>query len=98
MFLILFGCWVTFGISMIAIAVHVIFVVVTALAFLGFAGCVLLMLLALRCPNCRNNLGYAVQWPVSWGVSDRIKYCPFCGVSLDALEEDILTDESSMTS
>jgi len=53
-------------------------------AFLGFMGCVLFMLFGLRCPNCKNNLGYTIQYPSAfWKVSDKLKFCPFCGVELD---------------
>lgn len=44
-----------------------------------------------RCPKCNGNIGYALAWPPTWNmsVSKSIKYCPFCGVSLDEKIEDI---------
>jgi hypothetical protein len=55
---------------------------------LGFAAgtcCCLLLLFRLKCPSCGGNLGYALAWPMSFdlSISDRIKFCQFCGVNLD---------------
>ncbi|MFH1092749.1 MAG: hypothetical protein V1739_01180 [Candidatus Omnitrophota bacterium] len=40
----------------------------------------------IRCPQCRGILGYAVSWPMGkWlNISEKIKFCPFCGVNLDS--------------
>jgi hypothetical protein len=42
------------------------------------------------CPSCGGNLGVAINWPNwsrkrSWkvGIPDQIKFCQYCGVSLD---------------
>jgi hypothetical protein len=42
------------------------------------------------CPVCGANLGGAINTPVRWwkiewklGISDQIKFCQCCGVSLD---------------
>jgi len=64
------------------------------LAFLGFAGCVFFVLFGLRCPKCKNNLGYTIQGPGSfWNISDKLKYCPFCGVALDKEVEELHTND-----
>ena len=45
----------------------------------------LILIFGIRCPNCGGNLSYALTWPATWdfSVSKKIKFCPFCGVSLD---------------
>jgi hypothetical protein len=59
-------------------------------AFFVVIGCAVRLLFGLRCPNCRGYLGYAIQWPYTfWGISEKIKYCPFCGVSLDTDEQQL---------
>ena len=47
---------------------------------------ILVLYFDVRCPRCNGNIGYTVAWPPTWNmsVSNKIKYCPFCGVSLDA--------------
>jgi hypothetical protein len=84
-------CWLVFGIAgfMESQSKQSGFPPFIFVAFLGFLACVLFVLFGLRCPNCRNNLGYTIQWPASfWGISDKLKYCPFCGVELDKEIED----------
>jgi len=56
--------------------------------FIGFIvamGLTVSLLFFVRCPSCKNNLGYALSWPTTWDlkVSDKIKFCQFCGVNLD---------------
>jgi hypothetical protein len=43
------------------------------------------------CPSCGGNLGHAINW-IDWsswkpnwkaGIPERIKFCQYCGVSLD---------------
>ena len=42
------------------------------------------MRFGLRCPRCRNYLGYALTVAgATFRVSDKIHLCPFCGVDLD---------------
>jgi len=69
-----------------------------AIGFVGFFSMfalVLFMLFAVRCPNCGGNLGYAVAWPVKWdhSVSEKIRFCPFCGVSMDKEMKDICSNK-----
>lgn len=81
--------WIAFavsGLGTIAIPYLAAFIPV---AFLGFMGCVLMSLYGIRCPNCRGNLGYALSWPPSWGVSERIKFCPYCGIPMDTDVQDL---------
>jgi hypothetical protein len=74
---------------------HVAFAPLLAVMFLGFFATVLMMMFRLRCSNCGNNLSYAIQWPPTWfGISPTIKYCPFCGISLDTEEDDVLLNRS----
>lgn len=52
---------------------------------------ILLFYLGIRCPKCEGNIGYALTWPPTWNmsVSKKIRFCPFCGVSLDTEMKDI---------
>ncbi|OGV63210.1 MAG: hypothetical protein A2283_21270 [Lentisphaerae bacterium RIFOXYA12_FULL_48_11] len=99
-FLTAFVCWLVFGIAgfMGSPSKHTGMPPLMLLAFAGFMGCVFFMLFGLRCPNCKNNLGYAIQWPTSfWGISDKLKFCPFCGVELDKEMKDLRTRPSSLS-
>lgn len=55
--------------------------------FLGFAifiAGILYRLLALKCSHCGNRLGCLTLAPGSgFSLSPRLRFCPFCGVSLD---------------
>jgi len=63
----------------------------TTFFFLVFAGvaaalaCVIAMLFFVRCSLWGENLGYALSWPAIWSlsVSTRIRFCQFCGGSLE---------------
>jgi hypothetical protein len=77
--------WLLFAGGMAATAVDSRFLVVVILAFFAFMGAVLFSLFGIRCPKCRGALGYALQWPPKWfGISEKIRFCLFCGVELDA--------------
>jgi ammonia channel protein AmtB len=60
--------------------------------FVGFAVfCVSITLYgywAMRCPHCKGNLGHFLYYGPPFSVSNKVKYCPFCGVDIDMeLEE-----------
>ena len=43
-----------------------------------------LQLFALRCTACYGNCGPVIMQQFSWmKVSEAVKFCPFCGISLD---------------
>jgi len=66
--------------------------------YIGAMACAIYMSYSLRCPKCRNNLGRSIQSPISiFGISAKLKYCPFCGIELDHKMEDIRTCASSGT-
>jgi hypothetical protein len=49
----------------------------------GFIGAILLFLF-IRCPRCRARLGQTIAVPAAFRLSGpQVKYCPYCGVSLD---------------
>ena len=54
--------------------------------FLVRGGGILYLLLGIRCPRCRNRLGYAISYPCGrwYGISEKIRFCCFCGVELDS--------------
>jgi hypothetical protein len=50
---------------------------------IGFGGAILLIG-NIRCPRCRASLGQTIAMPVGmYFVSDKVNFCPYCGVSLD---------------
>ena len=59
------------------------------LGFLAFFGGSLYQGLGLRCPRCREALGYVI---VSSGkffsVPEKFRFCPYCGTSLDIEIDD----------
>jgi hypothetical protein len=57
----------------------------TVVCLSGFAvcaACILYMYVGIRCTNCKNGIGSLVNHG-PWSLSQRVKYCPFCGVDLD---------------
>lgn len=58
------------------------------IAVIGYATAmvaVLGLMFRVRCPSCKENLGYALSWPATWdlSISKKIKFCQFCGKSFD---------------
>ncbi len=88
------GCWVTFMTALISARQWpALGLPVATATFLGFIGGVLYLLHGQRCPNCQNNLGYTLQSsPMFWTISDKLRFCPFCGVSLDTEITQLPTD------
>jgi hypothetical protein len=58
---------------------------ITFIGITGFALCVLYMIFGLRCPKCRVAIGGMISAPGAnlFRVSNQIKFCPYCGTSLD---------------
>ncbi len=49
-----------------------------------FSGSMIYLFWRVRCPNCKGNLGYvAMYYGTPFSVSKKIKFCPFCGISID---------------
>ena len=54
------------------------------IGFPVFAVVALLLNFGIRCPKCKGNLGITVVPAVlTFSRRHRVKYCPFCGASLD---------------
>lgn len=82
-----FIAWLLFAASIFATMINLLFSVLLIIAFLAFFLAIIRLLFFLPCPSCKNNLGYAVQWPITFSIariSPKIKFCPFCGVSIDS--------------
>ncbi len=64
------------------------YTVMSYVALAGFAvamGAITFLELGLSCPQCRGRIGCAVNYPGRpLAVSSKIRFCPFCGVSLDS--------------
>ena len=63
------------------------------IALIGFGVAFVAMIYAffgIRCPNCRNIIGYIAMYKGPFipdsilKMSNKIKYCPFCGVNMDS--------------
>jgi len=53
--------------------------------FLVFFAGTFYLLFFLRCPRCGGAIGYVVSYLSSpFSISRRVRFCPFCGVSLDS--------------
>jgi hypothetical protein len=60
-------------------------IILSILGFIFIFPIFLVMRFAIRCPNCHGNLGYTIAWPPTWdcSVSQEVRCCPFCGISMD---------------
>jgi heme/copper-type cytochrome/quinol oxidase subunit 1 len=57
--------------------------------FVFFCVGTLYLFFFLKCPACGGRIGYTVSYPSGpFSVSRKIRYCPFCGVSLDSEVEE----------
>lgn len=81
-FMMAFLCWILFAGACLTESHSRELPLLIFIPFIGFGACVLFLLFGLRCPKCKNNLGYTLQ-PSFWHISEKLKFCPFCGVSLD---------------
>ena len=60
------------------------------IGLVGFAGCIIFLCYGIKCPKCHNPLGQLSYIPRGgyFRLSQRLCFCPFCGVSLDAKVND----------
>jgi hypothetical protein len=72
----------------VSLIISTVYTVMFSVAFIGFAiamGAIIFLEFGLSCPHCRGRIGCAANYPGSpLAVSSKIRYCPFCGVSLDS--------------
>jgi hypothetical protein len=52
----------------------------------AFISAWVLQAVLLRCSRCRGNLGPLCMSSGWLAVNDRVRFCPFCGVSIDEVE------------
>lgn len=83
--MIMLVAFVTFPVGMAAGTTIKAFAAVGLIGFAVAMACIMTLMFSVRCPLCGGNLGFAVAWPATWdlSVSKGIKFCQFCGVSLD---------------
>ena len=76
---------VVFAISLI---ISTVYTIMFSVALIGFAiamGAITFLEFGISCPECRGRIGCAVNYPGSpLAVSSKIRFCPFCGVSLES--------------
>jgi len=77
--------FVLFGIGAVAASAHPNLVGLSILGFLTFAGGLVYQLYGIRCPRCHGRIGFALNgFGNLFAVPSHFRFCPFCGVSLDA--------------
>ena len=81
-----FSTWLLFAITLIISTHNDTFRGWVFVFFFLFMVAVIYALFMIRCAKCKGNLGYAIAWPPGklFSISDKIKYCPFCGVNFDS--------------
>jgi hypothetical protein len=63
--------------------------VVPFVGFVVFFVSLMYLMWGVRCPNCKGNLGYlAMYCGTPFSVSNKIKYCWFCGIDIDTELKD----------
>jgi len=81
---------VSSGMAVFAVSflISTVYAIMFPVALIGFAvalGGITFLEFGLSCPECRSRIGYAVNYPGRpFAVSPKIRYCPFCGVTLDS--------------
>lgn len=88
----LFGflSWVLLLASMVfsAIQNNDSFPILISIPFALFMFMCLYSIFGIRCPKCKGILGYALVWPIGkrfkFNISEKIKFCQFCGVNFDS--------------
>jgi hypothetical protein len=71
------------GLSLGAVGPPWLFVAVPG--FVVFFVATLYSLFLIRCPSCREAIGYTVSYPSgAFSISRKIRFCPFCGIALDS--------------
>ena len=90
----MFIAFVVFAVGMTLGTENKAFIAFGLIGFIAAMGCTLGLLFFVRCPSCGGNLGYALSWPTTLdlSVSKKIKFCQFCGISLD---KEIETENKS---
>jgi len=85
LFLGVLGAFVCYAIGMSAAGTSKWFLILGLEGLFTALALVLCLVFVVRCPSCGGSLGYALSWPFKWdySVSEKIKFCQFCGVSLD---------------
>ena len=72
----------------IGLFISSVYTIMSYVALVGFAtamGAITFLEFGLSCPKCRARIGCAVNYPGRpLAVSSKIRFCPFCGVSLDS--------------
>jgi hypothetical protein len=92
-FIVLFIGWVTFMISGIMSAAGKLNIyILVPIGILFMMGGMVYREISIKCPRCKSRLAHAVLWPMDifLRISEKIKFCQFCGVSLDSEMGDII--------
>ena len=74
-----------------------VFLPLTLTAFLVFAACSLFLIYGIRCPRCRNAIGYTF---VGSGVpfsASKIRYCPYCALDFDSEASPLPRSQSNFS-
>jgi hypothetical protein len=74
------------GLSLGAVGPPWLFIAIPGFAV--FVAASMYSLFLIRCPSCREAIGYTVAYPSGpFSISRKIRFCPFCGIALDSALE-----------
>jgi len=72
----------------VSLIISTAYTIMFSVALIGFAismGAITFLEFGISCPQCRGRIGCAINYPGSpLDISSKIRFCPFCGVSLDS--------------
>jgi len=60
---------------------------VPVIAFAPFLGTIIYLTFGICCPKCKSRIGHVIGYSIdifTFGLSKKIKFCPYCGVSFDS--------------
>ncbi|MFH1458993.1 MAG: hypothetical protein ABIG64_01285 [Candidatus Omnitrophota bacterium] len=86
LYLMGFLAWLAFPATIILSTINKNFSIYILIPFCIFGFCCMALIFGIRCPKCRGVLGYVICWPPGkwFKISEKIKYCPFCGLDFDS--------------
>ncbi len=85
-FVVMLASFISFGAAGFVISAFPGLPFLPIVPFIGLGACILYLHYGVRCPKCRNRLAGLVYLPRGgyFRLSHALRFCPFCGVSLDA--------------
>ena len=83
--MIMMAGFALFALGGIASSTNSSFIALSLVGFFMFGGGIVYQFYGIRCPRCGGKIGFALNgFGNPFGVPSQFRFCPFCGVSLDA--------------